>query len=256
MRNQEVQAFATIYATAVGEYAMEDIARKRGYFTTAVVEALSGKAANERGEVTLSAVVKYVQEQVPHRVKLMVGHEQKPFAVIEGFKADELVIAAVEPPALPASQVPGVVTPLVPQIEFEFWTSIKNSDDPEDYEEYLARWPQGDFASLARRRREVIRRAEKQRQEEAARQREAQAQREREQEALGQRELDEQRQAEAARLAEEQRQQEEQQRLHEQERQRELEAARQRQLEAQRQEELARQREQQAQREREEAARL
>lgn len=236
VRNHEVQAFATVYATAVGEFALEDIVRNRGYFTTAVVEAMAGAAANERGEVTLSALVKYVQEQVPHRVKLMGGgHEQKPFADIEGFKADDLVIAAVEPRAASV-----VVTP-PNELERMFWSEIQKSDNPEDFEDYLKRWPQGVFARFASRRIEAIRRAEQQRQEELARQREEKAQRERErvQEAKPQRELEEgQRRAEAARLAEEQRQQEERQRLQEQARQREVEA------------------EQQAQREREEAAQL
>jgi Caspase domain len=37
-------------------------------------------------------------------------------------------------------------------IELSFWDSIKNSNDPEDFKAYLARYPNGQFADLARRR--------------------------------------------------------------------------------------------------------
>lgn len=94
-RNREVQAFATLYATEVGHRAYEYKEKKQGYFTWLLVEAMRGGAANEKGEVTLSGLVKYLQERVPKRVlqDLGPGKTQKPFAIIEGYRADELVIA-------------------------------------------------------------------------------------------------------------------------------------------------------------------
>lgn len=99
VRNREVTAFATLYATAVGARAYEYKERKQGYFTWELVEALKGKAANERGEVTLAGLVKYLQETVPKRVLLDLGagKDQRPFAVVEGYKADELVLAVASP---------------------------------------------------------------------------------------------------------------------------------------------------------------
>ncbi|HSE97956.1 MAG TPA: caspase family protein, partial [Blastocatellia bacterium] len=96
VRNREVTAFATLYATAVGARAYEYKEKKQGYFTWVLVEGLKGRAANERGEVTLASLVKYLQERVPKQVLLDLGSgkEQKPFAVIEGYRAEELVIAA------------------------------------------------------------------------------------------------------------------------------------------------------------------
>src|ERR1051325_5772298 len=95
LRNREVQAFATLYATEVGHRAYEFKEKKQGYFTWLLVEALRGGAANEKGEVTLAGLVKYLQDRVPKRVlqDLGPGKDQKPFAVIEGYRADELVIA-------------------------------------------------------------------------------------------------------------------------------------------------------------------
>lgn len=105
LRNHEVQAFATLYATEVGHRAYEYKEKKQGYFTWILVEALRGGAANEKGEVTLAGLVKYLQERVPKRVlqDLGPGKEQKPFAVIEGYRADELVVAVRNAEAL-ASQ--------------------------------------------------------------------------------------------------------------------------------------------------------
>src|SRR6266540_2520028 len=95
LRNREVQAFATLYATEVGHRAYEYKEKKQGYFTWVLVEALKGAAANEKGEVTLASLVKYLQERVPKRVlqDLAPGKDQKPFAVVEGYRADELVIS-------------------------------------------------------------------------------------------------------------------------------------------------------------------
>ena len=105
LRNREVQAFATLYATEVGHRAYEYKEKKQGYFTWVLVEALRGGAANEKGEVTLATLVKYLQDRVPKRVlqDLGPGKDQKPFAVIEGYRADELVIAVRDAKAL-ASQ--------------------------------------------------------------------------------------------------------------------------------------------------------
>ncbi len=102
LRNREVQAFATLYATEVGHRAYEYKEKKQGYFTWILVEALRGGAANKKGEVTLASLVNYLQERVPKRVlqDLGPGKDQKPFAVIEGYRADELVISVRDPKAI------------------------------------------------------------------------------------------------------------------------------------------------------------
>ena len=101
LRNREVQAFATLYATEVGHRAYEYKEKKQGYFTWVLVEGLKGGAANEKGEVTLASLVKYLQERVPKRVlqDLGPGKDQKPFAVVEGYRADDLVISIRDPKA-------------------------------------------------------------------------------------------------------------------------------------------------------------
>ncbi|MGB9182050.1 MAG: caspase family protein [Pyrinomonadaceae bacterium] len=119
VRNREVTAFATLYATAVGHRAYEFKEKHQGYFTWALVEGLRGGAANERGEVTLSGLVKYLQDRVPRKVLLDLGQgkDQRPFAVIEGYRADELIIAAPGKIAITSSNTNEAGPPLDPPKE-------------------------------------------------------------------------------------------------------------------------------------------
>jgi uncharacterized caspase-like protein len=98
-RNSAVEAFITLYATALGQVAYEYKEKNQGYFTWALIEGLKGSAANEKGEVTLAELVKYVQEEVPKRIAQDLGKDkkQRPFAIIEGYKANDLVIAVAAP---------------------------------------------------------------------------------------------------------------------------------------------------------------
>lgn len=41
-------------------------------------------------------------------------------------------------------------------VELSFWDSVKNSSDPEDFNAYLERYPNGTFASLAKRRIQAV----------------------------------------------------------------------------------------------------
>jgi hypothetical protein len=115
-RNRGVEAFATLYATAVGQRAYEYKEKGHGYFTWALVEGLRGGAADARGEVTLAGLVKFVQDNVARRVALDLGpgREQRPFADVGGYRADELVVAvapaAVVSPPTPAAPQPSAAT--------------------------------------------------------------------------------------------------------------------------------------------------
>jgi formylglycine-generating enzyme required for sulfatase activity len=160
VRNREVTAFATLYATGVGHVAYEYKEKKQGYFTWALVEGLKGGAANEKGEVTLGGLVRYLQEQVPKRVRLDMGQEksQKPYATVGGYNADELVISITVRVA-PVTPTVSAFDPAV--IELEFWNSIKTSTDTDDFKEYLAKYPNGAFAGLARNKMRTLEAAAK-----------------------------------------------------------------------------------------------
>ncbi len=159
-RNREVQAFATVYATGIGQRAYEYTEKKQGYFSWAVVEGLKGGAANDKGEVTLSQLVKYVQDTVPKRLAIDLGStkQQKPFAVIEGYRADELVVAVTNSATNAANtSTPNVAMVDPAAIELSFWESIKNSNNPDDFKAYLDKYPDGQFAALAKSRSQLVR---------------------------------------------------------------------------------------------------
>lgn len=108
-RNKEVSAFVTLYATEMNHRAYEYKEKRQGYFTWALVEGLKGAAANDKKEITLANLVKYLQDIVPKRVTqdLGKGKEQRPFAVVEGYKAEELVLAVTDTkiePNLPTTE--------------------------------------------------------------------------------------------------------------------------------------------------------
>ncbi len=143
LANQGVEAFATLYATAVGQRAYEfpdpQTGERRGYFSAAVVQGLRGDAANDRGEITLSGLVDYVQANVPERVAIDLGpsYQQRPFAEINGYRADDLVLAKIE----------GVGP--APLSENDLWIGAQESDSAGAYLSYLDAFPQGRFAEQA-----------------------------------------------------------------------------------------------------------
>jgi len=161
VRNKEVTAFATLYATAVGQRAYEYKEKHQGYFTWELVEGLKGGAANERGEITLEGLLRYLQERVPKHVlaDLGGGKDQRPFAEIGGYRAERLVLAlAPGANAQPTSGsgLPGIAKVDPAAFELAYWDTIKNSADAEDFKLYLSKYPNGQFADLARRRVESL----------------------------------------------------------------------------------------------------
>lgn len=117
-RNSGIKAFITLYAAEVGQRAYEyEVSKdkKQGYFSLAFVEALrgaGGATANDRGEVTLGSVVKYLQTEVPRRVQANLrGKQQRPYPVQEGF-ADDLVLS-VSPEAAKLRQPEVAPAPVV-----------------------------------------------------------------------------------------------------------------------------------------------
>jgi len=100
-------------------------------------------------------LVKYVQETVPKRLAIDLGStkQQRPFAIIEGYRADELVVA-VNGSASNASNstTPNVALVDPAAMELAFWDTIKNSTNPDDFKSYLDKYPDGQFAALAKSR--------------------------------------------------------------------------------------------------------
>ncbi len=95
---REATAFAALFASSAGQRAYESQSKKQGYFASALIEAMKGRAANRQREVTFSELVKFLQTAVPQETQRDLGQnaQQRPQAVVEGYQADELVVALAE----------------------------------------------------------------------------------------------------------------------------------------------------------------
>ncbi len=113
-RNSGIDAFATIYATSLGDRAFEFFDERsrqyRGYFSYAIERGLSGDAADANGEVTLAGLIKYLESTVRQRVYVEKNQRQVPYPVTEGYRNSELVLAVVSRPR-PSAPAAAAVSP-------------------------------------------------------------------------------------------------------------------------------------------------
>ena len=131
------------YATAPGSVAADGIGRN-GLYTSALLAALD--------EPGLSA--EEVFKQVRVRTAGASGGRQTPWesSSLTGnfvFNAPTVVNVQAAPKAATTQQAP--------DHEALFWTSVKDSQNPKMYEEYLRVYPNGNFAGLARIQLESLR---------------------------------------------------------------------------------------------------
>ncbi|MEQ9638819.1 MAG: caspase family protein [Alphaproteobacteria bacterium] len=138
----------------------------QGLFTRHLLAALGG-AADRRpwgdgdGQVSLAETRAYLDDEMSYAARRLYRREQR--ASVTG--PAEIVLAAV--PAAPApvanaAPAPAPAAKSVPKPtppprndgrnEALFWESVRDSDNPADLEAYLARYPDGTFAVLARNR--------------------------------------------------------------------------------------------------------
>ncbi len=131
------------YATAPGEVATDGDGA-HSPFTQALV--------NRIGEPGLP--LEGLFKQVRLDVQEATGGKQVPWTSSsitgEFFFAPPAPVAQEAPKAAEPSPEEDAATAL--RAETAFWTSIAESDDPADFEAYLAQYPDGNFAALAQRR--------------------------------------------------------------------------------------------------------
>ncbi len=121
------------YAAQPGKVAEDGLGRN-GAFTAQLLDALSQPGLDPDALFKRTARAVYQQ----------TGGRQFPYP--EGVSLVDFHFAAgTNPTAKPLALDPAAV-------ELSFWDSIKASDNPADFEEYLKQYPQGRFAGLARNR--------------------------------------------------------------------------------------------------------
>ncbi|WP_137128444.1 SUMF1/EgtB/PvdO family nonheme iron enzyme [Roseomonas sp. HF4] len=133
----EAQGTLIAFSTAPGAVAA-DGSGGNSPFTLALLRHLPTPGLEIRGALT----------RVRAEVARETGNSQVPWSN-DGLLS-ELYLAGRAPPTAAASSQ--VLTPSAAAIELAFWQSIGASRDPADFEEYLRRYPDGNFSGLARNR--------------------------------------------------------------------------------------------------------
>ncbi|WP_301100713.1 DUF1425 domain-containing protein [Propionivibrio sp.] len=108
--------------------------------------------------VSSTEALKKTRSMVIQKAK-SVGHEQQP-AIYDQTDGDFYFVPGPAPAQTMAAAPPGAAggTTMVVQavdpkaVELSFWDSIKDSKQAEDYQDYLSKYPNGQFAPLATRR--------------------------------------------------------------------------------------------------------
>ena len=130
---------ATLYACNVGERAYEWAEKGHGVFSYYLLEGLNGEAVNSQGEVTVTTLAEYTQGKVVKWAEEFRGKKQTPWLSLQG--GSKLVLATLSQP---------VDLTQVSTAESETWQVVKDSQDITDFEAFLAKFPDGDYALAAK----------------------------------------------------------------------------------------------------------
>lgn len=143
-----------LYSAGANQEALDSLGNNdknpNGLFTREFLPMISkpGISSTEALKKTRSMVIQKAKS---------VGHEQQP-AIYDQADGDFYFVSGPAPAqTLTAADAPGSTTTIVQAvdpkaIELAFWDSIKDSKQSADYQDYLAKYPNGQFAPLASRR--------------------------------------------------------------------------------------------------------
>ncbi len=131
-----------IYAAGEGQKALDRLSDtdlvKNGLFTRVFVKEM------ERPGVPIDQVLKNVRVEV-HRQAQTVRHEQVP-AIYDQVLGDFYFVPGAAPRRVSSAE----------EVEQEFWISIKDGSDVQDFRDYERRYPNGRFLPLAQRKLRLL----------------------------------------------------------------------------------------------------
>lgn len=87
------RAVVTLFSCSEGERSWEWRDKERGFFSYFLEQGLRRDAADSKGVVRVSSLVTYLEKAVSGAVKREQGHEQRPYSIVEGSGAQDLVLA-------------------------------------------------------------------------------------------------------------------------------------------------------------------
>jgi formylglycine-generating enzyme required for sulfatase activity len=127
------------YATAPGSVASDGTGRN-GAYTEALLKQLKQPGVEVLDlfrQVRESVYEASQKKQVPWTNESLIG---------------KFYFQPGAPPAVAANSPTAAVTVDEKVLDLEFWNAVKDSNDPQEYKDYLDKFPNGQFAAIARRR--------------------------------------------------------------------------------------------------------
>ncbi len=143
--NGQPSVSATLYACNVGERAYEWSEKGHGVFSYYLLEGLNGKAANSQGQVTVTGLAEYTQSKVVDWAETYRNKKQTPWLSLQG--GAKLVLADGVDGLLEKATSTKINS--VIDAEAEMWQLVKDSNDPDDIQEFLTIFPEGKLAKVA-----------------------------------------------------------------------------------------------------------
>ena len=141
------------YAAGPGQTAKDGPPGGNGIFTGELVKALDQPGLKIE-DVFKRVAVKVLADTANQQTPWTESSIQNDFFFHPRVETPAPVAIVAPPPPTPGPAVPAPVVDTT--VELAFWDAIKESKDPADYQAYLNKYPEGDFAELARIRLERL----------------------------------------------------------------------------------------------------
>ena len=130
------------FATGPGQTALDGEVGTNSPFTRALMANITQPGVEIQQAMT--KVRAQVNEET-NKGQLPWGHTNLTGAVY----LNPVATPATETPAAQAPNTPAVAAGTTPEVELEFWRSVKDSNKPEELNAYLSNFPNGEFKSIA-----------------------------------------------------------------------------------------------------------
>ena len=106
------RAVVTLFSCSEGERSWEWRDKERGFFSYFLEQGLRHDAADAKGVVRVSSLVTYLEKSVSDAVRREQGHDQRPYSIVEGTGAQDLVLAQDRPGGARNGAQVAVLTPV------------------------------------------------------------------------------------------------------------------------------------------------
>jgi formylglycine-generating enzyme required for sulfatase activity len=112
-------ATATFVSCSPGQKSYESAEAGQGFFSKYLVEGLRGKAADEKGRITITGLQQFVEHEVPRATLSEVKAKQDPYIELKGAGTSQWVLARRAAPSAPLTPSAPVAATPAPQVALQ-----------------------------------------------------------------------------------------------------------------------------------------